>query len=54
MAISLKRLEEAIKTIPTITIEQECKSWGCVTPHEKEVVEVDDIMYYVKKYIKNK
>lgn len=51
MAISIKRLEEAIKTIPITIIEEENRSWGAVFPREKRMVEVDSIMYYVKKYI---
>ncbi len=49
MAISIKRLEEAIKTIPITIIEEENKSWGAVVPRERKMADVEDIMYYIKE-----
>jgi hypothetical protein len=36
--LTLKQIKEILNNHGTISIEQECHSWGCVTPHYREVL----------------
>jgi len=49
--IKIKDLEKVLKEMPKTKIEKDCNTWGCVTPHCEEVVNIDDVIYYVKKFI---
>lgn len=49
--IKIKDLQEILEKIPKIKMEEKYESWGCVTPHYKDVVTVDSIMFYVKKHL---
>ena len=40
VVFTLKQIKEILDSFHTTKIEEECHSWGCVTPHYKEMMEI--------------